>query len=98
MGGGGVPTTRGSCTEPLVGSFSVFCVGAGTDVSLIKEVHVAEERKGAWRVEEEFVGAIRGQEKVTLTDFGRGHRYMEFTEAVTRSIQSGAVVKLPLLD
>jgi predicted dehydrogenase len=70
--------------------------GAGIDVSLIKEVHVGEEKKGSWRVEEEFIGAIQGQEKVTLTDFGKGYRYMEFTEAVTRSIQSGVAVKLPL--
>ena len=48
-------------------------------------------------MEEEFIGAIRGKEKVILTDFAKGHRYMEFTEAVTRSMQSGSVVKLPLV-
>ena len=49
-----------------------------------------------WRVEEEFVGAIRGHNKVNTTDFYAGVRYMEFTEAVTRSMQSGQAVKLPL--
>ena len=39
---------------------------------LMKEVHVAEERKGRWRVEEEFVNAIRGEETVTRTDFTSG--------------------------
>ena len=71
--------------------------GAETDSSLIKEVHVPEEHMQHWRVEEEFVGAIRGHNKVTTTDFYAGVRYMEFTEAVTRSTQSGQTVKLPLL-
>jgi predicted dehydrogenase len=48
------------------------------------------------QVEEEFVAAIRGQEKVRLTTFEQGMRYMQFTEAVTRSLQSGATVRLPL--
>ena len=79
-------------------SESAFSVPAGaeTDTSLIKEVHVPEEHMQHWRVEEEFVGAIRGHEKVTTTDFYAGVRYMEFTEAVTRSMQSGQAVKLPL--
>jgi predicted dehydrogenase len=65
--------------------------------SLVKEVHVADERKGKWRVEEEFVNAIRGEETVTRTDFTTGVAYMEFTEAVTRSLQSGQTVKLLLV-
>ena len=56
-----------------------------------------EERKGKWRVEEEFVEAIRGKGKITLTDFATGAKYMEFTEAVSRALQTGSVVKLPLL-
>jgi hypothetical protein len=35
-------------------------------------------------------------EKVTRTRFEDGVRYMEFTEAVTRSAQSGQAVNLPL--
>ena len=50
----------------------------------------------SWRVEEEFISAIRGNEKVTYTNFEDGVRYMEFTEAVTRSAQSGKMVRLPL--
>ena len=49
------------------------------------------------QVEEEFVAAIRGEGSVRRTTFEQGVRYMEFTEAVTRSIQSGCTVKLPLL-
>ena len=33
-----------------------------------------------------------------LTDFATGVEYMEFSEAVARSMQSGAAVALPLLD
>ena len=36
------------------------------------------------------------QERITRTSFDVGLHYMEFTEAVTRSAQSGKVVPLPL--
>jgi len=35
---------------------------------------------------------------VKLTDFETAVHYMEFTEAVARSMQSGTSVALPLLD
>ena len=54
------------------------------------------EKQYAWRVEEEFIGAIRGQEPVTHTPFDVGAHYMEWTEAVTRSAQTGQAVSLPL--
>ena len=47
-------------------------------------------------MEEEFVNAIRGKEKVTRTSFEVGVQYMEFTEAVTRSAQTGRAIALPL--
>jgi hypothetical protein len=47
-------------------------------------------------VEQEFVNAIRGQEPITHTSFEDGMKYMEFTEAVARSMASGAAVALPL--
>ena len=47
---------------------------------------------GAWRVEEEFVNAIRGREQVTHTRFADGVRYMEFTAAVHRSLAEGRAV------
>lgn len=52
--------------------------------------------RGKWRVEEEFINAIRGVEAVTHTPFDIGVQYMEFTEAVTRSAQTGQAVALPL--
>jgi predicted dehydrogenase len=62
----------------------------------LREIDVPEHLAGGWRVEEEFVAAIRGTEKIEFTDFTTGVRYMEFTEAVARSAQSGQRVTLPL--
>jgi predicted dehydrogenase len=61
-------------------------------------VDVPQHQRGFWRVEQEWVGAMRGDEPVRLTDFATGLRYMEFTEAVARSAASGRAVSLPLLD
>ena len=62
----------------------------------LKEIPIPEEKRGAWRVEEEFINAIRGEEKVTRTPFDVGVQYMEFTEAVARSAQTGQAISLPL--
>ena len=59
-------------------------------------MQVPEDNAGFWRVEEEFIGTIRGTEKVKRTTFATGVRYMEFTEAVTISYQTGESVRLPL--
>lgn len=47
-----------------------------------------------WRVEAEFVGAIRGQEDVHLTDLETGVRYMAFTDAVHASLVAGSRVSI----
>jgi predicted dehydrogenase len=70
-------------------------VGHYGDPSL-KPMELAAERLGRWRVEEEFVGAIRGKESVRLTDFRTGVQYMEFVEAVWRSSREGKAQSLPL--
>ncbi|HWQ15123.1 MAG TPA: Gfo/Idh/MocA family oxidoreductase [Roseiflexaceae bacterium] len=62
----------------------------------LRPIAVPPEEAGGWRVEEEFVGAIRGREPVTHTTFDDGVKYMEFTEAVARSIASGCAVTIPL--
>lgn len=54
------------------------------------------EGQYAWRVEQEFIGAIRGEEPVVHTPFDVGLHYMEWTEAVTRSAQTGQAISLPL--
>lgn len=62
----------------------------------LAEIAIPAAEAGAWRVEEEFINAIRGQEEITHTNFEDGVKYMEFTEAVTRSMQDGCVISLPL--
>ncbi|MEE9173119.1 MAG: Gfo/Idh/MocA family oxidoreductase [candidate division NC10 bacterium] len=62
----------------------------------LQKIVIPQEEQGRWRVEEEFIGAIRGKEKVTRTSFEDGARYMEFTEAVIRSAQSCQAINLPL--
>lgn len=62
----------------------------------LAELPIPAEEAGAWRVEAEFINAIRGQEEITHTNFEDGVKYMEFTEAVTRSMQEGRVIALPL--
>jgi predicted dehydrogenase len=70
-------------------------VGHYGDAAL-RPVDIPEGQRGRWRVEEEFVGAIRGEEEVTLTDFVTGETYMQFVEAVSRSSASGTAVELPI--
>ena len=59
-------------------------------------VEIPADKRGGWRVEAEFVGAIRGEEPVRFTDFETGVNYMEFTEAVHQSAVSDLPIVLPL--
>lgn len=52
--------------------------------------------EGGWRVEADFIDAIRDGAPVTHTSFADGVRYMEFTEAVRLSMVEGRRVDLPL--
>jgi predicted dehydrogenase len=69
--------------------------GQRTDTEL-NEIQIPANEQGGWRVEEEFVNAIRGLEPVTHTSFEDGVKYMEFTEAVARSIAERRAIPLPL--
>jgi predicted dehydrogenase len=60
----------------------------------LKEIDIPAAQRIGWRVEEEFVNAIRGREKIALTTFEDGVRYMEFTDAVARSAASGQAVEV----
>ena len=62
----------------------------------LQEIPAPPDLVGKWRVEEEFINAVRGIESVKLTTFEDGVKYMEFTEAVFRSSRSGMRVDLPL--
>lgn len=58
------------------------------------ELDIPDAERIGWRVEEEFVGAIRGTEPVRRTSFADGLRYMIFTEAVWRSLRERRTVTL----
>lgn len=63
------------------------------------EVHpidVPAGERGGWAVESDFINSIRNGAPVRFTDFATGVAYMEFTEAVARSSETGRVVRLPL--
>ncbi len=81
-------------TLRLDGKLNVY--GGKRGDSELSEIANPPEKQYSWRVEAEFIGAIRGEELVTHTPFSVGVHYMEWTEAVTRSAQTGQVVSLPL--
>lgn len=62
----------------------------------LAEVSNPPESRAVYRVEEEFVNAIRGTEAVQMNTFDIGVHYMEFTEAAHRSAQTGEAVFLPV--
>jgi predicted dehydrogenase len=98
-------TGLGGVTEAILfGSEGTLRFTGGTNLSggrrgddALAPIAIPAEEQGGWRVEEEFISAIRGQESITHTNFEDGVKYMEFTEAVTISLQSKQVVSLPLL-
>ena len=83
-------------TLSLDGPPALTLSGGRRGDSQLTEIPVPPEKQGEWRVEEEFINVIRGKEKVTHTPFEVGVQYMEFTEAVTRSAQTGQAISLPL--
>jgi predicted dehydrogenase len=70
----------------------------GPDMAALEEIPIPEEKARPWRVEAEFVEAIRGGPPPRFTDFATGVAYMEFTEAVARSARLGVAIELPLAD
>lgn len=63
----------------------------------LPEILIPAEKALGWRVEADFVDAIRLGTPIRFTDFATGVAYMEFTEAVARSAhQHGLAVNLPL--
>jgi predicted dehydrogenase len=70
--------------------------GGRRGATSLERIPIPAEEKADWRVEREFVGAIRHEEPVRLTTFEDGVRYMEFTEAVRLSLDTGQAISLPL--
>jgi predicted dehydrogenase len=67
--------------------------GAASELS---EIPIPPERARSWQVEADFIGSIREGKPVERTSFDTGVAYMEFTEAVARSAETGEAVELPL--
>jgi predicted dehydrogenase len=59
-------------------------------------IEIPADKTYRWRVEEEFISAIRGREEVRRTSFVDAVNYMDFTEAVHISSREGRRVYLPL--
>jgi predicted dehydrogenase len=86
--------SRGTIKYVIAPEEKLYCGRAGD--SELKLIDIPAAERGGWRVEAEFIAAVRGQEKVQHTDFAAGVRYMEFTEAVARSAALNLPVDLPL--
>jgi predicted dehydrogenase len=64
----------------------------------MQEIPIPPEQARSWSVEADFIAAIRDARPVELTTFETGVAYMEFTEAVARSAETGEAIDLPLAD
>jgi predicted dehydrogenase len=72
--------------------------GARRGDPALSPIPIPDSERGGWRVEADFIAAIRGERPVTHTDFATGVRYMQFTEAVARSSRHQVPVTLPLRE
>ena len=100
----GVAHHAGGFAIELFGTHGTIRYDLGSDRLLagksgeeaLEEVMVPIENQGGWRVEADFIQAIRGGPRPTFTDFAAGVRYMEFTEAAERSASDLQPISLPL--
>lgn len=65
------------------------------DQAQLVEVSIPQNLRGTWKVEEEFISAIRSKIPFTHTSFSTGVEYMRFTEAVYRSYRNNGT-RVPL--
>ena len=70
--------------------------GQALNLDELPEIPIPSVKAGGWRVEADFVDAIRQGAPIRFTDFATGVQYMEFTEAVALSAEEGTAVELPL--
>jgi predicted dehydrogenase len=79
--------------QPVGGTLALSAGKRGQGT--LEPMEIDPAKRGGWRVEEEFVNAIRGRERVTHTDLFTGVKYMEWTTAVSRSLREERAVMLP---
>ena len=107
----GVTPFGQAATIQLFGSEGVLCYDLLTDtirgasrrrnqspgrLTELEAVPIPADKARAWTAEADFVAAIREGRSIEFTTFESGVAYMEFTEAVARSAETGEVVTLPL--
>jgi len=78
------------------GRDDLVLTGAKRGDKEMSPIEIPADKTYRWRVEEEFVSAIRGHEPVRRTSFADAVAYMDFTEAVHISSREGRRVYLPL--
>lgn len=79
-----------------LGSDRILAAEDGEDE--LSELAVPDDARDEWTVERDFVDAIRGErDDPPIATFEEGLRYMEFTEAVARSVETGGEIRLPLV-
>lgn len=72
-------------------------LGARAGDKELQPIEIPSDLVREWRAEADFIDAIRLGTPVS-PDFTEGLKYMEFTEAVYRSANTGRAVDLPLAD
>jgi predicted dehydrogenase len=87
--------SEGTLRLEMRGRDNVLYGGRRNDKEMAR-IDIPKDKTYGWRVEEEFIGAIRGKEQVRRTSFLDAVNYMDFTEAVHISSREGRRVYLPL--
>ena len=87
--------TEGTLRLSHAGGEDLVLEAGARGAKRLKSVRIPKSKQGSWRVEEEFINAIRGLETVTHTDLETGLRYMEWTDAVAAALRTGKKVHLP---
>ena len=72
-------------------------LGAKAGDSELTEIPISDTEAKEWTVEQDFINLVKTGVPVWTT-FREGVKYMEFTEAVFRSVDRAATVSLPLVD
>ena len=72
-------------------------MGGQDGADALSEIPIPDDEAKLWTVERDFIDAIRTGAPADTT-FYAGVKYMEFTEAVFRSVETASTVHLPLMD
>ena len=73
----------------MVHGTNLVLLGAEKGQKELEQIKIPDNEVGGWRVEEEFINAIRREELITHTSFTDGVKYMKFTDAIYDSFSTG---------